>query len=72
MTETSKTQTIPVDEVEAGIRVLYPHLTKTAIEDRPVTVSGIVEYPNTRLLYFAEGGSGIADRTVSLRLAEEA
>lgn len=70
MTDTSSTNTIPVDDIVVGSRILYPHqVRKGSCEDRPVVVSGIVEYPANRVLYFAEGGMGVIDRRVSVKTA---
>jgi hypothetical protein len=62
--------TVRVDDVAVGDRILYPHQRRNgAPVDQPVTVCLVVEYPANRVLYFAEGGYGIADRTVELALA---
>lgn len=64
------TTAIRVDELEVGDRILYPHEQRnTAPIDKPVTVTRIIEYPATRVLYFTEGGYGVADRHVTFELA---
>lgn len=57
--------TTTTEDLAKGDVILYPHLTRTGAEFRPVTVSAIVEYPATRVLYFAEGGYGVSDRSAT-------
>lgn len=70
MTTTEAPATVLVDELVEGTRVLYPAQGPTgATTLEPMTVARAIDYPATRVLYFAEGGFGVADRTVELELA---
>jgi len=60
------TMTITANDVRVGDVINFPHQTSTGIEHRRVTVSYILEYPENRVLYFAEGALGVADRRAQI------
>lgn len=61
---------VAVGDVTVGTRVFYPCQESTGrTTDQARTVTRIIEYPVNRVLYFTEGGYGVADRDVRLRLA---